>query len=301
MIKRPMIIGEALFDEFDDGNVTLGGAPFNVAWHLQGFALNPVFVTRIGNDPLGDSILQSMQTWGMDTAGVQRDSVYPTGRVKVHLDNGQPSFSIIDNQAYDFIASDAIVALSVWQEKAISRFYHGSLIARNSTSRTSLQLLRDLDNSPVFVDINLRAPWWQHAVLESFLPDVQHIKLNGDELALLVGWAIKSDADLAQATAFIRQKYQAQLVIVTLGARGVYLMSENATHMLTAPVVTALKDTVGAGDAFSAVMMLGLHLEWSLLSMAERALDFAAAICCIHGAVAKEREFYANFLAKWNA
>ena len=36
---RAIIFGEVLFDTFPDGTAVLGGAPFNVAWHLQGFGL----------------------------------------------------------------------------------------------------------------------------------------------------------------------------------------------------------------------------------------------------------------------
>ncbi|NIR30149.1 MAG: carbohydrate kinase, partial [Gammaproteobacteria bacterium] len=53
---RPVVFGEVLFDQFEDGDAVLGGAPFNVAWHLQGLGLRPFFASRIGEDRLGERV-----------------------------------------------------------------------------------------------------------------------------------------------------------------------------------------------------------------------------------------------------
>lgn len=68
-----IIFGEVLFDCFPDGNVILGGAPFNVAWNLQAFGLSPLFISRIGDDSYGITIKEAMQNWGMDLRGLQLD------------------------------------------------------------------------------------------------------------------------------------------------------------------------------------------------------------------------------------
>ena len=62
---RPVIYGEVLYDRFPDGRSVLGGAPFNVAWHLQGFGLSPLMLTAVGNDQPGLQIRERMQQWGM--------------------------------------------------------------------------------------------------------------------------------------------------------------------------------------------------------------------------------------------
>ena len=62
---RPVVIGEVLFDCFPDGSTVLGGAPFNVAWHLQAFGLRPLVVTRVGDDALGERVLTTMESWRM--------------------------------------------------------------------------------------------------------------------------------------------------------------------------------------------------------------------------------------------
>ncbi len=101
--QRPLIFGEVLFDVMPDGTRVLGGAPFNVAWHLEAFGLRPLMITRVGVDESGDEVLTAMASWGMDTSGVQRDDTYPTGRVEVDLDDGEPTFHILPDQAYDHL------------------------------------------------------------------------------------------------------------------------------------------------------------------------------------------------------
>ncbi len=125
---RPVVVGEVLFDVFPDGGRVLGGAPFNVAWHLHAFGLSPLVATRIADDARGEEILDTMNTWGMDRAGVQVDRTAPTGQVQVDLDHGSPSFSILPDQAYDRLDSMAAVAAVEGEELALA--YHGTLIAR---------------------------------------------------------------------------------------------------------------------------------------------------------------------------
>ena len=124
---RLCIFGEVLFDRFPDGKQVLGGAPFNVAWHLQAFGRAPYFVSRIGADPEGDSVRESMRNWGMDLAGLQTDDTHPTGRVDVRITAGEPSYDIVHPCAYDAIAPPGDVPGGL--------LYHGSLALRDARSR----------------------------------------------------------------------------------------------------------------------------------------------------------------------
>ena len=76
---RARIFGEVLFDHFPNGTRVLGGAPFNVAWHLQAFGQAPLLCSRIGNDPDGASITAAMREWDMDTRELQLDPVASAG------------------------------------------------------------------------------------------------------------------------------------------------------------------------------------------------------------------------------
>ena len=99
------IFGEVLFDCFPGGEQILGGAPFNVAWHLQALGDRPLFISRIGEDAQGGQILQAMRQWGMETGAMQIDTTRPTGRVEVRITNNEPSYDIVADSAYDRISA----------------------------------------------------------------------------------------------------------------------------------------------------------------------------------------------------
>mgnify|MGYP001819291232 CR=1 FL=1 len=145
----PVVFGEVLFDCFEDGSQVLGGAPFNVAWHLQAFGCAPLLISRVGDDPQGRQIRDTMQHWGMTTAGLQKDSAHPTGEVRVSLQAGQPSFDILPDRAYDHIQADAMPPMNPLL------VYHGSLGLRLAESTQAIDRLLQQHPAPVFMDVNL--------------------------------------------------------------------------------------------------------------------------------------------------
>jgi len=172
----PVIFGEVLFDIFPDGNQILGGAPFNVAWHLQGFGAQPLMISAVGDDDLGRDILGRMSHWGMETSGIQVDIEHPTGIVKVIMNQGDPSYDVVQDSAWDFIQSGP--ALEAIESQSVSMLYHGSLAARSHTSRQTLASIRKMEIAPVFIDVNLRPPYWKQGQLEELLAGASWIKLN---------------------------------------------------------------------------------------------------------------------------
>ena len=294
--QRPLVFGEVLYDRFPDGSTVLGGAPFNVAWHLQGFGLAPTFISRVGDDELGERIIATMTAWGMDTLGIQKDETHPTGRVVVSIHNNEPSFEIVSEQAYDFI--DAALVEKLLREEHYGLAYHGSLIARNPPARTALDALR-LANFPLFVDVNLRRPWWQQEWLDDALRQARWAKVNEHELRILSKQVDIPDFNIKVGAEELRRVCDLEMLVVTQGAAGALILS-NDLLIETAPGdVGEIVDTVGAGDAFSAVTIVGLLRKWPLEVLARRAVDFAAAVCRMRGATASDRDLYRNCLRKW--
>lgn len=293
---RPLIYGEVLFDAFPDGQEVMGGAPFNVAWHLQGFGAEPLFISRVGCDQPGETVLESMRDWGMDTAGVQVDSDYPTGRVQIALHDGGHSFDILPDRAYDRI--DAHTALDTAGSTTSALLYCGSLITRSPTSRASLADLRTTIDAPLFVDINLRAPWWEPATVEALMRAARWLKLNDDELSALRGATGSEQAAEAQAVR-LREDCALDWVILTRGAAGASYIGQEI-HRGQPPPIVRLVDTIGAGDAFSAVTILGLLRGWDMQLTLTRALSFAARICEQRGATQADSALYAGLRKDWN-
>lgn len=295
---RPVVFGEVLYDCFPDGADVLGGAPFNVAWHLQGFGVQPLFVSQVGRDLRGERVLQTMEQWGMDRTAVQFDDRHPTGTVQVTFtDQGQPAFDVVPDQAYDFITSGAVTAALAGE--AVPLLYRGTLAARSPGSQTTLETLVEHLGAPVFVDINLRAPWWTQTEVEASLRQARWAKLNDDELAMVTGGMIGSGG-LEERGAQLRARYGLELLILTSGAAGACFIGAERVQQLAPPPLTELVDTVGAGDAFSAVTILGLLRDWPLEKTLSRALGFAAAICRQRGATAADRALYERCREQWN-
>ncbi len=225
--QRPLIIGEALFDVMPDGTRVLGGAPFNVAWHLEAFGLRPLMITRVGTDDSGDEVLAAMASWGMDTSGVQRDDTYPTGRVEVDLDDGEPTFHILPDQAYDHL--DGGLAVRSAAGSTFSLLYHGSLISRGEVSSSALDDLAEALGTPVFVDVNLRDPWWNREDVVASVRRATWVKLNEAEIGLLA-----DDSDAETATIF-RGDHELDAIIVTRGGRGAVVVDGGGVVEATPP------------------------------------------------------------------
>lgn len=291
---RLCIFGEVLFDHFPDGKRVLGGAPFNVAWHLQAFGQSPRFISRVGEDSEGDEIRTAMQAWGMDCTSLQTDSRRPTGKVTVSFEDGEPGYDIVEDCAYDAINAGALAASESNPE--CSLLYHGSLALRAETSRNALQHIKAAEPKTVFIDVNLRPPWWQAKHIQGLLKEAHWAKLNIDELVLL-GQTTNNTA--LKPKQFLTE-YELQGLIVTHGSEGAELLTAGGEHFEVSPARNnPVVDTVGAGDAFTSVMILGLANSWPLALTLQRAQDFASLLVGQRGATISDIAFYQPFIKDW--
>lgn len=296
--KSPIIFGEVLFDHFPDGSSVMGGAPFNVAWNLQGLGANSLFISRVGKDKIGEKVLRSMQDWGMKVEGVQIDVSHPTGMVEVSLNNDQPQFNIVPEQAYDYI--DSQQALKVISEKEDpSLIYHGSLIRRSRVSRRSLQVIQETYKPSNFVDVNLRKPWYNKEDVNLIVSDATWLKLNNDEFASILNLKSISGNDLEKEGLNFLEQYKLSMLMITFGDEGALQVVKDKTFHTNPIEVDQFVDSVGAGDAFAAVMILGLLQDWNPEVILHRANEFATGICGLRGAITTNKEFYNNYLKKW--
>ncbi len=284
------IFGEVLFDRFADGFEIMGGAPFNVAWHLQAFGQTPQLISRVGSDRSGEEILASMRRWGLSDFGVQIDRVHPTGIVTVSIANGEPGYIILDNQAYDFISKDELA------KTQYQILYHGSLALRHKVSREALLSLKSGSHGTVFMDVNLRAPWWDMKSLQSLIADADWLKLNEQEFIQLDPGVLSMERKMLQ---FI-DLFQLEGIIVTNGNQGAKALSHDGNFVEVKPEnKVEVVDTVGAGDAFAAVILLGLQKGWPLRLSMQRAQGFASALVGQRGATVENPDFYKNIVRGW--
>ena len=293
-----VLFGEVLADIFPDRTV-LGGAPFNVARHLMAFGQNPVLITRLGNDVLRDNVLGVMSQNGMETLGIQCDNGHPTGRVHVHSEDGEHRFEILPLQAYDFIHPGVarMTTLSVHPVLV----YFGTLAQRCEISRRALKTLLRSTNAAKFLDINLRTPWYDEKTLCHSFQYANIVKLNIEELGVLAEIFELSGNKPQDQALELMNRFDFEQILVTCGARGAWQIDRGGKKIEVGVInpVAKLIDTVGAGDGFAAVFILGALQRWPIAITLERANAFAAAICEIRGAVPDHADFYQSFTEEW--
>ena len=206
MKRRPVLFGEMLFDRFPDGQSVLGGAPFNVAWHLQAFGTDPLMISRIGADEGGRKILETMKAWGLSIEGIQIDSDHPTGVVNVTLEGTEPHYEIVEDSAYDFIDRARLPRLA-----ADTILYHGSLACRNPVSRAALLQLKEQAVDLSFVDINLRKPHYRVPEILELIRGADWLKLNEVEFHEV----FSQNPDASQALAAQMDALQLDRLVIT--------------------------------------------------------------------------------------
>ncbi len=283
------VFGEVLFDCFPAGEQILGGAPFNVAWHLQALGDQPRFISGVGQDDRGAEILQAMRNWGMSTAAVQIDTEHPTGRVDVTINADEPSYDIVPDSAYDFISTEYLRG-----PLAAGILYHGTLCLRNQESRNALAEITRNADLRIFLDVNLRRPWWQRDEVFDWLKNAHWAKMNQEELRLLGEEA----TDIRQQMAELQSTCGLEQLIVTRGEQGTLIRTNTGEfHSLLPEKAEHIVDTVGAGDAFSAVYIHGLMAGWPISVTLHHAQKFASKIIGLRGATTTDPTFYQEFIA----
>lgn len=295
-IPRPIVFGELLYDCFPDGQRVPGGAPFNVCWHLQGFGHAPLLISAVGDDGPGRRIRETMSDWGMDLNGLQTVAA-PTGRVQISIVDGEPKYRIDPGQAWDHI--DATDAKAVVLEQTVSLLSHGTLALREPTSRFALETLRDSFDVPSLLDANLRPPWSQPHTLSESLSQASWVKLNAAELRQACANQDLPPGSLTTQARNLRARYGLDMLLVTDGANGALLMTSGEIAHQESTKLEDIVDTVGAGDAFTAVMIIGIDEGWPPHLILRRAVDFSAAIVRQRGATSDDRDLYRDTLDNW--
>jgi fructokinase len=243
-------IGEILWDCFPDRKV-LGGAPLNCGYMAQCMGARALPISRVGDDPDGRAILQVMRDKRLDTSCVQVDPVHPTGIVRVAVSaRGEPSYTIVENAAYDFLEWQAPLAGPLLRCDAVC---FGSLAQRNPAGRAGiLRMVDQAKNALKVFDVNLRQNFFSREILAEGFQRAQVVKLNGAELEVLKKLFA---ADFAGGVRGFMERYDIELMAVTLGSEGCALY-RGGEEIHVPGLKVAVADTVGTGDAFTASLIL---------------------------------------------
>ncbi len=275
-------LGEVLWDMFPEGKM-LGGAPANFAYHAKMIASGHVqsfIVSSIGNDELGIEIEAALSNLNLDQSYLSLYSKHPTGAVTVEIDaNGSPAYSIDQDVAWDYIPK-----ISTEFAKSVDVVCFGTLAQRSSVSKNSIQqFLADVPEAALRIfDINLRQSYYSLNLIRESLALANVFKVNDDEIVVagnLLGIAGEEDYIMQE----IVDRYGLKLGILTKGKEGSTLISAEKISSCSGFDVS-IKDSVGAGDAFTAAVAVGLLCGYDLDYVNESANKLAAYVCSVSGA-----------------
>lgn len=275
----PLVVGlgESLFDLLPGGPV-LGGAPINVAVHVQQlFDLLDVpggraaVATRVGRDDLGDRFRAELADRGLDVSAVQVDDARPTGTAVIDLVDGEPSFTITEDSAWDRVAFDADWHALAARSSAIC---FGTLGRRTQPAARAIEAFLGAAPQAVRVfDVNLRAPFFSADTIRSGCRLATILKLNEAELPLVAEMLGLPAAPAPEQLDVLRRRERLEAVALTRGLDGSWLATESG---ITAAVARGFPrrpdaDAVGAGDAFAAALIVGHLLGWTAVKSLETA------------------------------
>ena len=277
-VDKIVCFGEILWDIFLTKK-KLGGAPYNVANSLKSLGADVDLITRIGDDQLGKEILNKLKLNNFKSHLIQIDKNHETGNVKVNLDNdGVAQYEISQKVAWDFIEILNRDIEIVRQSKSL---IFGSLAARGS-SYITLKKYLSVSKFCVF-DLNLRAPFYNFSTINELMKYSDMLKFNDEELYKIAKALNSPFNSIDQHIVFISQKTNTKIICVTKGKFGAVLFY-NGKWFYNSGYEIKVKDTVGAGDSFLAVLVLGIIKNHSLQKTLDKACAMGALVAGSIGA-----------------
>ena len=294
MKLKAVSFGEILWDMFPDYKV-IGGAPLNLILRMKSFGHNCNIISNVGNDKNGNDILKylSINKISIDTISVSRK--YPTGLVDIKFENkSEVKYSIKYPVAWDFIKNSHSV------EKIVENcdlFFFGSLSSRSETSANCLNNLLEIAKYKIF-DVNLRPPHFKIESIVRLMNNSNFIKFNEKEINLICEELGCKSTKIQGKISFISSYSKTKNICVSRGSKGAILYT-NDKYYTNKGFKVKIKDTVGSGDSFLAMLISELKKGVEPMLSLTRACAMGAIVSTREGANPKIGMNYLNdFLKK---
>ncbi len=276
-------LGELLWDLLPNGP-RLGGAPANFAYHVHQLGAATTLVSCVGKDKLGEELLSQLESIGLDIRHIITCSKYPTGTVSVLLNSqGKPTYQIHENVAWDNISwKNAMKSVAIKTDAVC----FGTLAQRSALSRKTIQRFLTSTRKECLrvYDINLRQTYYTREIIETSLRLANILKLNDEELSIICE-LLSINGKENERLSILLKKYELQYIALTKGARGSVLMTPERIYVHKGVRLKKIVDTVGAGDSFTAALVMGILRHNSLEDISEAANALASSVCRHSGAM----------------
>lgn len=276
-------MGEALWDVLPEGK-KIGGAPANFAYHVSQFGFNSRVVSAVGDDKLGNEILDNFSEKNLNF--LIEKVPYPTGTVQVDLDDeGVPCYDIKEGVAWDNIPFTPALKELAKQTRAVC---FGSLAQRSVVSRETINKFLDAmpdDNGQLRIfDINLRQNFYTKDILCNSMERCNILKINDEELVTVSRMFGYPGIDLQDKCWILLAKYNLKMLILTCGVNGSYVFTPGEISFVETPKVE-VADTVGAGDSFTATFVAAILKGKKVSDAHKLAVEASAYVCTQNGAM----------------
>lgn len=276
-------MGEVLWDMLPEGK-KIGGAPANFAYHVSQYGFDGYVVSAVGDDKLGNEILESFNNRRLNYL-IQRVP-YPTGTVQIELDEaGIPYYEIKENVAWDNIPFTVDLEKLAKKTRAVC---FGSLAQRNTVSRETinrfLDVMSDAAGQYRVFDVNLRQGFYDKEILCNSMKRCNILKINDEELIAVSRMFEYPGIDLEDKCRALLSEYGLEILILTCGVNGSYVFTRENVSFVNTPKIE-VADTVGAGDSFTATFISAILKGKSIREAHELAVEVSAYVCTQNGAM----------------
>lgn len=290
-MSKVTAIGEILWDVYPEYK-KLGGAPFNFIYHIWKLYGNANFISKVGDDKTGKEMLKYLKARKFNCRYIYTDPIHPTGKVNVRLlDNKIPQFTISQESAWDYIELTDEIKKLVTQKTDL--LYFGTLSQRNFITRSTIEHLLN-EKIKYFCDLNLRHHFYNDQMISTAFRKANVIKTNEEELKIISQQLFNRVYKTQDTAKRLLDEYNLYLLCITLGSEGAYLYSQSDSDKTKFKVKNVV-DTLGAGDAYSAILCLGYLHGWEIGKINKLATQFAGELCMVEGALPDDDSFYDKY------
>jgi ribokinase len=245
-----------------------GGKGANQAVMAAKLGAQVSVVTKLGRDIFGDDTLKNYQKFGIDTTHVLFDDVRFSGVAPIAVDQntGQNSIIIVPGANDGLSPADVRAASAAIQTAQILIC---QLEIPLETTLEAFRVAKEVDGVTTILNPAPAAPLPDELIA---LSDI--IAPNEVEATMLTNITTTNEDDAVKAGRAL-QRRGAQIVVMTLGARGALILDKDVDPVVVSAQKVQAVDSTGAGDAFVGSLAYFLGAGRGLVDAVERACAIA--------------------------